>query len=346
MAESLIALIEQHKIGPMADALENARKFLESLQRFELSTLLNECSIAIQETKGGIIDDEWLADLPEEVAVVVAPTPIDEALRKLPEYDQKRLSEAIANGYGRDNSFDLDVQSIKHEIDGVPALLADLLIHREMMIDVSTGGKRIQEVNDYYRAREVRIRDRMPADVIYNNPHEDLWAWYQHWSNELPQYKDRRMYARKLFGPVIEALAKRSSVPLPQRQASGLERVDRALSKARSQLGLASAEEDFQQIGLLCREVLISLAQAVYDPLLHSSPDGVEPSETDANRMIGAYIAFTFRGSSNQEVRAHAKASLRLALALQHRRTANRQLAALCLEATSSTVTVISLIAR
>ena len=69
-------------------------------------------------------------------------------------------------------------------------------------------------------------------------------------------------------------------------------------------------------------------------------------AKTDANRMIGAYIAFAFGGSSYEEVRAHAKASLRLALALQHRRTANRQLAALCLKASSSTIAVISIIAR
>lgn len=330
----------------MADALENARKFLESLQRFELSTLLSECSIAIQEAAGGFVDDEWYSNLPNVFAVIAAPTPIDEALRKLPVHDQKRVAEAIANGYGRDGSFDLDVQTVNHKVEGVPALLADLLIHREMMIDVSTGGTRIQEVNDYYRAREVRIGERMPADILYDNPHDDLWAWYSYWSNELPQYKDRRIYARQLFGTAIETLAKRSSVPLPEREVSGWNRVDRALSKARAQLGLASAEEDFQQIGLLCREVLISLGQAVYDPLLHSSPDGIEPSETDANRMLGAYIAFAFGGSSNEEVRAHAKASLRLALALQHRRTANRQLAALCFEATSSTVAVISIIDR
>lgn len=215
-----------------------------------------------------------------------------------------------------------------------------------MMIDVATGGQRIQEVNDHYRAREVRIRERMPADVQYENPHEDLWAWYRHWSEALPQYKDRRIYARQLFGPAIESLAKRSTIPLPEREASGWERVDRALSKARAQFGLASAEEDFQGIGLLCREIIISLAQAVFNPYIHRTTDGVEPSTTDANRMIEAYIAHEFPGSSYKEVRAHARASLALALNLQHRRTATRQLAALCLEATASTVAVISIIAR
>lgn len=332
----------------MADALEIARRFLESLQRFELSTLLNECSIAIVDTVGPQeIDDEWFPRVRDEVARVIAPTPIDEAFRKLPDYDRKRVAEAIAHGYGRDRTFDdLDVQTVKHEVKGVAALIADLLLHREMMIDVATGGQRIQEVNDHYRAREVRIRERMPADVQYENPHEDLWAWYRHWSETLPQYKDRRIYARQLFGPAIESLAKRSTIPLPEREDSGWERVDRALSKARAQFGLASAEEDFQGIGLLCREIIISLAQAVFNPDIHRTTDGVEPSTTDANRMIEAYIAHEFPGSSFKEVRAHARASLALALNLQHRRTATRQLAALCLEATASTVAVISIIAR
>lgn len=341
MLNTLIVAIRVHKTFTMADALESARKYLESLQRFELSTLLGECSIGI----GRVVDDGWF-ETERELATVSAPTRIDDALRKLPEFDRKRVAEAIANGYARDTALELDVQTVKQEAHGVPALLAELIIHREMMIDVSTGGARIQEVNDYYRAREVRIREGMPIDVPYNNAHDDLWAWYHHWSKELPHYKDRRAYARKIFDPAIEKLAKRSTVPLPERETTGWERVDRTIASARADFDRASNEEDFQAIGLKCREALISLGQSVYDDLLHSSPDGVQPSKTDAYRMINAYIAFAFGGASNEEVRKHARASLNLANALQHRRTANRKLAALCLEATSSTIAVISIIAR
>jgi hypothetical protein len=149
-----------------------------------------------------------------------------------------------------------------------------------------------------------------------------------------------------LFGPAIDAISSRSTLLLVQRETTGWERVDRALAKARTQLERASAEEDSQVVGLVCREVLISLAQAVYDPAVHPTLDGVEASSTDAGRMLEAYVASVFPGPSNKEVRAHARASLALALNLQHRRTATRQLAALCLEATASTVAVISIIAR
>ncbi|WP_431267890.1 hypothetical protein [Dankookia sp. P2] len=214
------------------------------------------------------------------------------------------------------------------------------------MISVATGGERIQDTNDYYVAREARIRDALPSEVQYVNPHADLWHWYHHWKDNLASYAERRKYVRMLFAPAIGSLARRPSLPIRQRESTGWERVDRAMAKVGAQLETASAEEDFQAIGLLCREVIISLAQAVYDPAIHESLDGTKPSLTDANRMLEAFILHVFPGESFKEVRAHHRASLALALNLQHRRTATRQLAALCIEATASTCAVVSIIAR
>lgn len=332
----------------MADALDNARKFLESLQRFELSTLLSECSIAIRDEVGPRqIDDDWFPRVHEEVAVVVAPSPIDEALRSLPPNDRKRIGDSISNGYGNSASFDdIRIETVRHNATGTPLILAELIIHREMMISVATGGSNIQEVDDYYISRQARLRDNLPADLKYENPHENLWSWYHYWKEHYDKWAERRHYVRQLFAPAIQGLARRSSSPIPQRVATGWERVDRALAKARAQLDLASVEEDFQSIGLLCREVIISLAQAVFDPNIHRTVDGVAASRTDANRMLEAYVAHVFPGESYKEVRAHHRAALGLALNLQHRRTATRQLAALCLEGTASTVAVLSIISR
>ncbi|MEY4239666.1 MAG: hypothetical protein RL339_2267 [Pseudomonadota bacterium] len=125
------------------------------------------------------------------------------------------------------------------------------------------------------------------------------------------------------------------------------------MSKAKSQLQLGNAEEDYQTIGLLCREILISVGQAVFDPDLHPTSDGIVAGKTDAGRMLEAYIGSCLADASNKEVRAQAKASLALALNLQHRtaphrtaphRTAPQKLASLCLEAIASTFAVISII--
>lgn len=324
---------------------DSACTFLESLQRFDLSMLLRHCRASVEEVE---VPFDWVGDITEEAIVVRAPAPIAEALTSLPPQDRKRIAEAVASNRQVSKAHeDIRVETLDGpEATGAVALLSELLIHRAMMVAVATGGPRIQDVDDYYRARDARIRRSLPEGVTYENPHPDLWAWYHHWSANLPQYKDRRFYVRQLFGPAIDAIAVRSTLPSERREATGWERVDRTLSKARTQLGTASAEEDCQAIGLLCREVIISLAQAVYDPSIHESLDGVKPSATDANRMLEGYIGHAFPGESFKEVRAHARASLALALNLQHRRTATPQLAALCVEATASTTAVIAIIAR
>jgi hypothetical protein len=329
----------------MANKADNACNFLESLQRFDLSMLLRHCQASVEQLETAL---DWFSDLEDEAIIVRAPVPIAEALTSLPPQDRKRIAEAVASNQQVSKQHeDIRVETlVGPEATGAVALLSELLIHRAMMVAIATNGPRIQDVDDYYRAREARIRRSLPEGVTYENPHTDLWAWYRHWSAELPQYKDRRFYVRQLFGPVIDAIATRSSLPSEPREATGWERVGRTLSKARTQLQTASAEEDCQAIGLLCREVIISLAQAVYDPRIHESLDGGKPSATDANRMLEAYIGHAFPGESFKEVRAHARASLALALNLQHRRTATRQLAALCVEATASTTAVIAIIAR
>jgi len=125
---------------------------------------------------------------------------------------------------------------------------------------------------------------------------------------------------------------------------NGWERVERSISEARRQLEQAATEEQFQAVGLLCRETLISLAQIVYDPALHSSPDGVPPGKTDAKRMLEAYLVSALGGGANEVARRYARASLDLANELQHKRTANYRDAALCLGATVSLVDLASLV--
>ncbi len=120
--------------------------------------------------------------------------------------------------------------------------------------------------------------------------------------------------------------------------------VDRALTKVAEQLHRGGGAEDFQPIGLSCREALISLAQAVFDPSRHKVEDGVQPSTTDSKRMLDAFFTSELSGGSNEEARRHARAAVSLADALVHRRTATYRDAALCVEATHSTVNLVSIV--
>ncbi len=121
-------------------------------------------------------------------------------------------------------------------------------------------------------------------------------------------------------------------------------KVQRQVERARERLADASAEEDFQSVGHLCREILISLAEAVYVRERHPPVDGVEPSATDAKRRLEAYIAVELAGSSRKEARKSVRAIVGFAASLQHDRNATETEAAACLIATEAVVDVIEVV--
>lgn len=219
---------------------------------------------------------------------------------------------------------------------------------KSIMVSVSTGGARIQDVNNDYQSSLPEISEAFRERELVNpNPFKDLWEWYGKWSEgSLPTYQSRRAFLSEMFSHTIETIKgmKIASVNPVFEEPTGWNRVDRGMGEIKLRLAQASAEEQFQGIGLLARETLISLAQAVYDSELHPSIDGTEPSKTDAKRMLGAYISSVLPGKSNENIRRHAKASLDLANDLTHRRTADFRLAALCAESTNAVVNILSII--
>jgi len=226
--------------------------------------------------------------------------------------------------------------------------IAEIEKQRSLMIAVATGGPRIQEVNEEFVQRRERIATELRRRNIEDpNPHGDLWAWYGRWSaGDMPGWASRRVYLSKMYQPLIDRVRAGPSVTGAQvfEEPTGWPRVDRGIYEIRRRLEQAETEEQFQAVGLLCREVLISLAQVVYDPQRHASEDGVAPSETDAKRMLDSYVAAELPGGPNEGVRRHARAALSLANDLQHHRTAGRREAALCAEATTSTVNIVAII--
>lgn len=217
----------------------------------------------------------------------------------------------------------------------------------DLMIAVATGGPRIQGKNDEYKERRDLIRGKLQSiEKRDPNPFEDLWAWYGRWSSgDLPSYQSRRDYVRTLYRGLLEELAgaPAGSSSEPTREPTGWNRVDRTVDKIIASLAKATDEAEFQAVGLLCRECLISIAEAVFDPTKHGSANGTQVSKTDAYRMLDAYFSSEFPGSEHEAVRRHAKASLNLANMLQHKRTATFKDAALCSEATRTVVNIVAI---
>ena len=223
-------------------------------------------------------------------------------------------------------------------------LLALITRIKGTLISVATGGPRINEVNSEFQADAELLRVALQQRGL-DNPltFSDLWIWHGIWSSgDMPTYSARRAYVAKLFDPLVKRLG---AAPMTPFEPTGWARVDRTVDEIRSRFAQARTEEQYQAVGLLCREALISAAQAVYDPEQHPSPDGVKISDTDAKRMFDAFIPVALAGSSNDFLRKHARAALDLAVHLQHRRTATHREAALCVEATNSVINIVAVVA-
>lgn len=73
----------------------------------------------------------------------------------------------------------------------------------------------------------------------------------------------------------------------------GWHSVDRKMNRIRELLTTASTEEHFQELGVVCRQGLISVAQAVFDSTQHPPlpNDNTGVSKNDVKRMVVRYVA-------------------------------------------------------
>ncbi len=227
-------------------------------------------------------------------------------------------------------------------------LIKEIEAQRSIMVAVATNGPRIQKVNQEYIQRRDRIGSELRRRGLKDpNSHGDLWAWYGRWSSgDMPSWALRRAHLSEMYQPLIDQIRIGQSATGAEmfEEPTGWPRVDRGIYEIRMRLEQAKTEEQFQAVGLLCRETLISTAQVVYDRQRHFQTDGVEPSATDAKRMLDSYIAVELAGGTNEGTRRYVKAALTLANELQHRRSAEFRQAALCAEATTSVVNIVAII--
>jgi hypothetical protein len=334
------------------DSLESVRRILTYRKRSDLADLLSRARLELEvsNTYGSYLFSLLTA------AEIYVPIHDYERLRALPQKDQDLILQALVEVHPPKNH-EIEVTQVEFRLE--PSSPSDYLVtddellreteaQRNLMIAAATGGPRINTVNDEYQRRRDWIRAALKERGFLDpNPYADLWAWYGKWSSgDLPTYKSRRQYISGLYERLDERIRQGTT---PHRaeifeEPTGWARVDRGLGEIRKRLEEALAEEQFQAVGLLCRETLISLAQIVYDPSLHDTADGVTPSETDAKRMLEAYLGKELGGRTNEVARRHARAALALANDLQHRRTASFRQAALCAAATASVVNLIAII--
>lgn len=338
--------------------IDDAIQFLMEGNETEAASLLRVCTLEKFET----VDDWW--DGSRRLDGILLEVACPRAVYEILIDDDDPRTKSILNAFNSTFPSDLYMKrfvaraatsrttarkktvTILTEVE-MQNLIKAIEAQKALMIAVATGGPRINMVNQEYEITRQEIRLALDKLSIPDpNPYADLWLWYGKWSDgSLPTYQSRRRYIADLYQPLLDALRLGTRVTaIKPLEPTGWARVDRNVEKINKALETAKDAEDFQAVALRCREAIISLAQAVYDPEKHKSLDGVEPSSTDAKRMLENFIAETLKGESHDYQRKFAKTAFDLAVNLQHRRTAVFRDAALCAEVTRSVINVIAII--
>jgi hypothetical protein len=168
---------------------------------------------------------------------------------------------------------------------------------RDVLIDVATGGARIDDVNKEYQEHRRRIRNQLARSGIEDPiPWDDLWRWYAYWSSELPTYAERRVYIAEIIDPLLERIEEISYTEEPivedllgPSTAPHWRDLEARLGGTQRELMDATTKDDFQDVGRRCREVLIDLGNVVFDE--SSLAEGeVLPGRNDAKARIGFFL--------------------------------------------------------
>jgi len=274
---------------------------------------------------------------------------------------EKVMSEALNESIKGNNNdyFNVEIGPTlsKEDIDwtaigglnGRATLKKNVETIKSIMVSVATGGNRIQDEDERYKKLHTQIeRDCKKLNLTYNNSFYSLWDWFGKWKADFPTYQERRVFINELFAPTLAYFEEAESYNNIETivELDDWERIKRTVIKIKRESNNAKDEEDFQTIGLLCRDVIISLAQAVYDPLIHGATDdtGKQIGNADAVRMIGNYVSVELNGSHNKELRAYAKATNDLANQLTHKRSATKKDMLLIVSSTIALINFIGII--
>lgn len=331
----------------MKNRIKVPTTYLEELSRHDLKFILINAEYAVVEKEGEIFGRN-----DTELIIYISKLLVD-GCNALPNSDKKKILDSITRDSSETSLPNLDGSSVlfvsnpSAEADSKAEAISILYEIVSILSDTATGQKQIQKVNDKFGILWRKAKQRLQCiGREFPFDFENLWDWFHFYKSNFSTYAERRHFLSEEFKPIIGAFLEASLILPKQLEPTGWDLVDRGLSKARAALLNGKHEEDFQTVGLLCRETLVSLGQAVYDPNIHPSFDGVDISETDFKRQIEAYIACILKGSKHENLRKFVKSSFQVSNDIQHRRTANYTLAALCFEATSASVNTIRILAN
>jgi hypothetical protein len=216
----------------------------------------------------------------------------------------------------------------------------------KIMISVATGESRIDDVNDKYKKIKEEL-DNLLHELSITNPNKygDLWEWSKRWkSDDMPTDQLRREFVLRLYINVKEYTKTNEISHALDVNPTGFTKVDRMVEKIKELFEKAEHEEDFQTLGIYCRQLFVDIALIVYKDEMNTNENNI--SKADSFKMIEAFINFTLKGESNETLRRFAKSAHALANELTHKQKIDRKTAALCFQATMTLLNIINILVQ
>jgi len=331
--------------------LNTAKELLNAQNKNDIVIMLNNAEISVMRTEY----DNWNGDIDYYTVYVVVSVPefVKIEIKSVEEDIENALNTAIRNTDSEvfskviispksNSKIDLSVidfskQEFVKRIDYL----------KNTMVSVSTGGQNIKDVELQYKKVYKEVNQQLKKlDIENPNNYDSLWSWYGKWKNDFPTYQERRVFINDMYKELINSLSEVENTRIVDVKVdlSNWEKINRSIFEITKREQQAQNEEQFQAVGMLCRELIITLAQTVYNSEKHQSIDGTEISKTDAKRMLEAYISVVLAGNDSEDLRSYAKVTNRLANALTHKRTATKKEMMLCTSATLALINFVGIL--
>lgn len=226
-------------------------------------------------------------------------------------------------------------------------LIKEIYFLRDTLILVSTGKQKIQDIKDEYSKIYSEVEDKLRSESLPNpNQFKNLWNWYEYYkNNNLPTYESRRQYVFSMYSNLIDSINNISS-SLGNDLVVNIDdwdRLKRTVVEIKKRFLDSKSEEQFQAIGQLCRDALISLAQMVYIREFEET-NSTNISKTDAKGMLDYYISKELSGGKLESLRKLVYATNSFANCVTHDRNANQKDTHLCISSTISLINIVGIL--
>lgn len=222
----------------------------------------------------------------------------------------------------------------------------DITTLRDLLLDASTGVKRIEQVDDYYKDLYNKVDNVISKlDLENPNPFKSLWEAYNYWSSNLDTYAKRRVYFSNIYSELLKLVnSENNDVVNIKLEYTNWDKINRTIAEIKKQYNVANTPAQFNGIGAMCRNVYDCLADTVYKKEYHTDKDSPLPNENQYKNKLLEFVTFKLDGKTNEDFRSHCKKTIDIADTLTHKKTATKQQAALTINAVITILNIVTIL--